>query len=168
MYRLNISYKQFYITLNEIWLYESDLNAPSTCSEPSGKQWQPSIRGWHIARWRAKNCLRPDGNWGHFWRRHEYLYLFVSQIKCRRTFFLTVQLTISHHWFSCLDNEQATSHYLNHWWSSLLTHICVNRPRWVGRKQLNRLPLVPHMCVSESVSIDSDNGLSPIRRQAII
>ena len=28
MYRLNIAYKQFYITLNEIWLYESDPNAP--------------------------------------------------------------------------------------------------------------------------------------------
>ena len=31
--------------LNEIWLYESDPNAPSTCSEPGGKQWQRSIRG---------------------------------------------------------------------------------------------------------------------------
>ena len=30
MYRLNISvlYKQFYITSNDIWLYESDPNAP--------------------------------------------------------------------------------------------------------------------------------------------
>ena len=46
MYRLNISYNQFYITLNEIWLYESDPHAPSTCSEPGGKQWQHSIRGW--------------------------------------------------------------------------------------------------------------------------
>ena len=32
MYRLNISYKQFYITLNEIWLYESDSNAPRTAN----------------------------------------------------------------------------------------------------------------------------------------
>ena len=46
MYRLNISYKQFYITLNEIWLYESAPNAPRTRSEPGGKQWQHSIRGW--------------------------------------------------------------------------------------------------------------------------
>ena len=46
MYRLNISYKQFYITLNEMWLYESDPNAPSTSSEPGGKQWQHSIQGW--------------------------------------------------------------------------------------------------------------------------
>ena len=45
MHRLNISYKQFYVTLNEIWLFESDPNAPSTWSEPGGKQWQHSIRG---------------------------------------------------------------------------------------------------------------------------
>ena len=45
MHRLNISYKQFYVTLNEIWLFESDPNAPSTWSEPGGKQWQRSIRG---------------------------------------------------------------------------------------------------------------------------
>ena len=45
MHRLNISYKQFYVTLNEIWLFESDPNAPSTWSEPGGKQWQRSFRG---------------------------------------------------------------------------------------------------------------------------
>ena len=45
MHRLNISYKQFYVTLNEIWLFESDPNAPSTWSERGGKQWQRSIRG---------------------------------------------------------------------------------------------------------------------------
>ena len=44
--RLNISYKQFYVTLSEMWLYESNPNAPSTCSEPGGKQWQHSIQGW--------------------------------------------------------------------------------------------------------------------------
>ena len=26
-----------HITLNDIWLYESDPNAPSTCSKPGGK-----------------------------------------------------------------------------------------------------------------------------------
>ena len=45
MHRLDISYKQFYVTLNEIWLFESDPNAPSTWSERGGKQWQRSIRG---------------------------------------------------------------------------------------------------------------------------
>ena len=36
MYRLNISYKQFYVTLNEIGLYKSNPNTPSTYSEPGG------------------------------------------------------------------------------------------------------------------------------------
>ena len=36
-YRLNISYKQFYITLNVIWVYESDPNAASKYSEPGDK-----------------------------------------------------------------------------------------------------------------------------------
>ena len=35
-------------------------------------------------------------------------------------------------------------------------------------KVLTHLPLVPHVCVKESVNIGSDNGLSPNRRQAII
>ena len=46
MYRLNHPYKQFYINSNETWLYKSDPNAPSTCNEPGGKQWQHSVRGW--------------------------------------------------------------------------------------------------------------------------
>ena len=46
MYRQNIPHKQFYFTLNGIWLCESDPNNPSTCSEPGGKQWQHSIQGW--------------------------------------------------------------------------------------------------------------------------
>ena len=33
---------------------------------------------------------------------------------------------------------------------------------------LSHIPLVPHIYVSNRVSIGSDNGLSPIRRQAII
>ena len=55
MYRLNISYKQFYITLSELWLYESDPNAPSTCSEPVGKQWQHRIWGWR--NWKGCGLL---------------------------------------------------------------------------------------------------------------
>ena len=63
MYRLNIAYKQFYITSNDIWFYESDPNAPSTCSEPGGKQRQHNIRGWHNwpnMLWRL--CYMP-ANW---------------------------------------------------------------------------------------------------------
>ena len=45
--RLNVKAKSPSQTIytNRIWLYERDQNAPSTCSEPSGKQWQHSIRG---------------------------------------------------------------------------------------------------------------------------
>ena len=36
-------------------------------------------------------------------------------------------------WFrSWLGTSQATSHYLNQWWLSLMTHICVTRPQWVN------------------------------------
>ena len=47
--------------------------------------------------------------------------------------FLMVQLTISQYWFKWwLGAKQATSHYLNQWWPSLLTHACVSRwVRWV-------------------------------------
>ena len=38
----------------------------------------------------------------------------------------------------------------------------------LGHNDVTRLPLVPHICVTECLSIGSDNGLSPIRRQAII
>ena len=69
MYRLNISYKQFYITLNEIWLYESDPNAPSTCSEPGGKQWQHSIRGWR--NWTPGNKLK--------WNFNQKTKLFIHE-----------------------------------------------------------------------------------------
>ena len=41
---------------------------------------------------------------------------------------LRVQLTIFQHWFrKLLGADQATSHYLNQWWSNLLTYICVTR-----------------------------------------
>ena len=43
-------YRPFEINLIEIWLYGRDPNAPSTCSEPGGKQWQPSIRGESIKK----------------------------------------------------------------------------------------------------------------------
>ena len=46
--------------------------------------------------------------------------------------FSGVQLTISQHWFRWwLGAEQATSHYLNQWWPSSLTHICGTRGKWV-------------------------------------
>ena len=42
--------------------------------------------------------------------------------------FPAVQLTINQHWFA----KQVTSHFLNQWWQSSLTHICSTRGRWVN------------------------------------
>ena len=60
----------------------------------------------------------------HFLERKKYEF----QLKFHWSLFLRVQLTISEPWFrQWLGAEQATSHYLNQWWPSLLTHICVAR-----------------------------------------
>ena len=43
-----------------------------------------------------------------------------------------VQLTIIRHWFRYrLGTEEATSHYLNHWWPKTLMNICITQPQWV-------------------------------------
>ena len=37
------------------------------------------------------------------------------------------------HWFrKWLDADQATGHYLDQWWPSLLTHMCITQPQWVN------------------------------------
>ena len=62
---------------------------------------------------------------------HEWniLYFFF---KFRWSWFLRVQLTKSQHWFrKWLGADQATSHYLNQWWPTSLTHICGTRGRLV-------------------------------------
>ena len=46
--------------------------------------------------------------------------------------------------------------------------ICVCSSLSCYALDLTHLPLVPHICVRESVNNGSDNGLSPIRCQAII
>ena len=44
-----------------------------------------------------------------------------------------VQLTINQHWFrKWLGAEEATSHSLDQWWPSSLTHICGTEGRWVN------------------------------------
>ena len=61
--------------------------------------------------------------------------MFEFPLKCHWSLFLKVQLTIFQHRFRYwLGVEEATSRYLNQWWPSSTTHICVTRPQWV--KQL--------------------------------
>ena len=40
-------------------------------------------------------------------------------------------------------NMPAPSHYLDHWWSSLLTHICVTRPQWAKYDIINVMLVNP-------------------------
>ena len=47
----------------------------------------------------------------------------------------------------------------------LLMHICTSK---LGHALLTHFPLVTHVCVSKLIIIGSDNGSSPVRRQAII
>ena len=55
------------------------------------------------------------------------------QLMFHWSLFLSVELTIFQHWFRrWLGTDQATSHYLNQWRWSFLTHICVTRPQWVN------------------------------------
>ena len=56
--------------------------------------------------------------------------IVVRLLKFQWNLLAIVKLTISHHCFRIwLGVGQATSRYLNQWWPSLLTHICVTRSR---------------------------------------
>ena len=54
------------------------------------------------------------------------------QLKCQWSLFWRIQLTIFQHWFRWwFCAVKVTSHYMNQWWPSLLTNICVTLPQWV-------------------------------------
>ena len=58
---------------------------------------------------------------------------FVFSFESHWCLLLGVQLTIRQHSFrKWLGAEQATSHYLNQWWLSLLKHICGSTGRWIN------------------------------------
>ena len=47
--------------------------------------------------------------------------------------FLRFKSTVFQHWFrKCLEAGQLTSHYLNQWWPSVLTHVSLSWPQWVN------------------------------------
>ena len=82
------------------------------------------------------NTFRPRQSGDHFSRGHFQMHF--CEWKCQLwliflwILFLRAQFIISGHWFGWwLGTKQATSHYLNQWWPSLLTHICVSGPQCV-------------------------------------
>ena len=61
-----------------------------------------------------------------------WMKIFVFWLKFQWSLFLGVQLIITELWFrKWLGAGQATSHYLNQWWPSLMTHVRFTWPQWV-------------------------------------
>ena len=57
--------------------------------------------------------------------------MFKFQLKFHWRLFPRVQLPKLQHWFRYwLGAVQATSHYLNQWWSRLVMHKCVTQSQW--------------------------------------
>ena len=73
-----------------------------------------------------------------------WMKMFEFWLQFDWSLFLRVQLTILQHWFRLwLAADQVTSHCLNQWWFDHW-HI------YESLNELTHLPLVPHICVSES------------------
>ena len=79
------------------------------------------------------NTLRPRHMAAILQTTFSNAFSWMKMYELWQSLFLGVQFTTFQHWFWLwLGADQATSHYLNQWWSCLLTHICVTRPQWVN------------------------------------
>ena len=82
------------------------------------------------------NSLSPRQNCHHF-ADDIFKCIFVSKniwihLRFHWSLFIRFELPVFQHWFRLwLDADKATSHYLNNWWFTLLTHTCVTWPQWV-------------------------------------
>ena len=111
-----------------------------------------------ICQKRRHRCSWSDGShfglthWGRdniatisqtiFLAAFSWMKSFVFWLKFHWSLFLKVQSTIFQHWFRWwLVAEQATNHYLNQWWHSSTTHICITRPQWV-KDRINYITVV--------------------------
>ena len=82
------------------------------------------------------------------WGRDKMAGIFQKTVPNAFSLMKMYEFRLKIHWNLCQyssigsDNgfgaDQATSHYLNQWWYSLLTHICVTRPQWVKKCRSNR------------------------------
>ena len=83
---------------------------------------------WHI---------EAEAKWTTLFRRHfqthfSWTKIVVFWLQFHWNLFPRFQLSIFQHSFTqWLGTGQTTSYYLNQWWHSLLTNICVTRPQWV-------------------------------------
>ena len=59
-----------------------------------------------------------------------WMKIYEFWLRFHWSLFLMFELTVLQHWIRLwLGAFQATSHYLNQWWTRLLTHLCVTRPQ---------------------------------------
>ena len=107
------------------------------------------------------------------WGRDKMAAIFVRRFQIllyKKTFVLwftfhlnllpIVWLTICQQWFRWwLGSEQATSHYLNQWWTGILTPICATRLRGLTLK----VPVEPDPNLAIPVPA---NGLVSLRTEA--
>ena len=110
------------------------------------------LYSYHLTEAETK---RPSFCRQHFWRHFlEWRYVWIS-IEISLNFFPRVQSMICQHWFrSWLGAHQATNHYLNQWWLSLLTHICITQPQCAKRQHI-------YICLILSYLVTQINTLRP-------
>ena len=79
---------------------------------------------------------------------------------CIKVEYIYTKLTICQYWFRWwLGASQATSHYLNQWWPSLLMHICITWRQWVKALKSNILTTkLCHVTQWPDVKINMQNG----------
>ena len=102
----------------------------------------PNARGWinHSQVWIMRLITkkkRPPCLAGDIFKLFSLQKIIVFRFKFRWNFFHrglnNCNSVIQHLFGYWLGVEQATSHYLNQWWLSLLTHICFTRPQWINQ-----------------------------------
>ena len=102
-----------------------------------------ALRTWFIS-WQQPLMHAVLSHWGQdkmatisqmiFQRTFLWMKTLEFQLQFHWKVFLKVWLTIWQHWFRWwLGAKYAKSHYLNQWYSRLLTHICVTRPQLIKR-----------------------------------
>ena len=91
--------------------------------------------------WRLCYHIEAERKWPTFEERifantFSSMEIVAFWLKFHLNMFTRVKFTIIHHLFrKCFGAEQETSHYLNQWGPSLVTHICVSRTQWVILQQ---------------------------------
>ena len=115
-------------------------------------------RGNDDCRIQIFNSFPPWTKWPPFCQTtFSVAFSWVKIVEFRLKFhwntFPGVQLTISQHWFRYwLGADQATSHYLDQWWPSLLTHIFGTKGRWVNILRTRKMAAILQTADSNSFS----------------